>query len=91
MSTYLDDEALAAYAYLMNRDMANVEDWQCDAEEAYQGVYNSDEDFAQNLADDLGLIPSEYSWPASCIDWDQAARELMMDYMEHDGYYFRQM
>jgi hypothetical protein len=44
-------------------------------------------EYAQELADDLGLIPRDYSWPTSCIDWEQAARELQMDYtaVEFDG------
>lgn len=39
------------------------------------------------LAEDIGAIPSEYTWPASCIDWDQASRELQMDYtaVDFDG------
>lgn len=37
-------------------------------------------DYAQELADDIGAIPSEYSWPQSYIDWDAAARDLQMDY-----------
>lgn len=57
--------------------------------EAYQGDYSSDEDFAQQLADDLGLIPEDLQWPASCIDWAHAARELMYDYFSEDGHYFR--
>jgi len=36
--------------------------------------------FAQQFADDIGAINAEASWPNSCIDWDQAARELQMDY-----------
>lgn len=57
--------------------------------DAYQGEYDSDRDFAQQFADDLGLIPEGLGWPASCIDWDQAARELMMDYWSEGGHYFR--
>jgi antirestriction protein len=43
--------------------------------------------YAQELADDLGLIPRDAGWPCTCIDWDQAARELRMDYtaVEFDG------
>ncbi len=37
-------------------------------------------DYAMQLADDLGLIPDTYAWPASCIDWDEAADQLSMDY-----------
>lgn len=41
-------------------------------------------EYAQELADELGLVPEDYSWPTSCIDWDQAARELRMDYTSVD-------
>jgi len=37
-------------------------------------------EYAQELAEDIGAMPKEYSWPTSCIDWDQAADELRMDY-----------
>ena len=36
--------------------------------------------YAQELADDIGAIFDDAIWPATCIDWDQAARELQMDY-----------
>jgi hypothetical protein len=36
--------------------------------------------YAMDLADELGLMPDGYVWPISCIDWDQAERELQMDY-----------
>lgn len=38
------------------------------------------QEYAMELADDLGVLPAEYAWPTSCIDWVQAARELQMDY-----------
>ena len=43
-------------------------------------------DYAQELAEDCGLEQSN-SWPQRCIDWDQAADELQMDYfsVEFDG------
>lgn len=37
-------------------------------------------DYAMQLADDIGAINSEATWPNNCIDWDRAARELQMDY-----------
>lgn len=37
-------------------------------------------DYAMELADDIGAIPDGVRWPITCIDWDQAARELQMDY-----------
>ncbi len=44
-------------------------------------------DYAQELADDLGLISDDAKWPATCIDWDRAARELQQDYtsIKFDG------
>lgn len=37
-------------------------------------------EYAMELADDIGAINREMTWPLTCIDWDQAARELQMDY-----------
>jgi hypothetical protein len=37
-------------------------------------------DYAQQEAEDCGLLENCDKWPATCIDWDQAARELQMDY-----------
>lgn len=45
------------------------------------------QEYAQELADDLGAIPKDAAWPLTCIDWNQAARELKQDYtsLEFDG------
>ena len=45
------------------------------------------EEYAEQLADDLGLISADATWPNSCIDWEQAARELQYDYtaLDFDG------
>ena len=37
-------------------------------------------DYAQELAEDCCEMPKSDQWPQRCIDWDQAARELQMDY-----------
>lgn len=42
------------------------------------------EDYAQELAEDCGDIPKESRWPLYCIDWEQAARALQMDYTSVD-------
>lgn len=38
------------------------------------------EEYAQELAEDIGAIPVGAGWPAYCIDWALAARDLAMDY-----------
>jgi hypothetical protein len=45
------------------------------------------EDYAQELAEDIGAINSEATWPNNCIDWEKAARELKIDYtaVDFDG------
>ena len=43
-------------------------------------------DYAQELADDIGAINSDATWPNNCIDWDKAARDLRMDYTSVEFY-----
>lgn len=51
------------------------------------------EDYARQLAEDIGAIPDDTQWPCTCIDWEKAARELQVDYTstEIDGgtYWYR--
>ena len=60
-------------------------------EEAYCGSFSCDEDFAQEYASSLGAIDADSTWPNNCIDWEWASRELMMDHLEHDGFYFKSL
>lgn len=43
--------------------------------------------YAEELADDLGLIDGKAGWPNSYIDWERAADALKMDYtgVEFEG------
>lgn len=45
------------------------------------------QDYAMQLAEDIGAIKGDESWPLSCIDWEKAARELKYDYttVDFDG------
>jgi hypothetical protein len=52
-------------------------------------VFDDDEDFARDMAEQVGAIDKNATWPHSCIDWDLAAQELMYDYSESNGHYFR--
>lgn len=51
------------------------------------------EEYARQLADDIGAIDSENGWPACHIDWEAAADSLKMDYTTVDfagcTYYWR--
>lgn len=51
------------------------------------------EDYARELADDIGAINADATWPNNCIDWKRAARELLQDYTSidygHVTYYTR--
>lgn len=85
ISDHIDIDIILSYADAVGIDYIE------DVEEAYQGQYDSDEDFAQDMAEQTGSIDRNASWPQNCIDWEQAARELMYDYTEAGGYYFRQL
>jgi hypothetical protein len=51
------------------------------------------EDFAEDEADQLGLVEDRWKWPYCCIDWQKAAEQLQQDYssVEFDGetYWYR--
>lgn len=59
---------------------------------AYQGRWDSREDFAEQLAEDIGWTFAEM-WPHNCIDWERAARDLFLigEYWEEDGHVFRNL
>jgi hypothetical protein len=61
-----------------------AEDWEYGAQLIRDSYF---EGYAQELAEDIGAIDPKASWPLTCIDWKQAARELQMDYtsVEFDG------
>lgn len=51
------------------------------------------EKYAQELAEEMGLLEHCDQWPARCIDWAQAAEELKVNYVsveiESETYWFR--
>ena len=77
-----DAEAIDAYIEAIGEDYLN------DFEECYQGKATSDEEFVRELLESCGDIPKDL--PAYIhIDWEATARDIMMDYTEQNGYYFR--
>lgn len=81
------EEAVNAYIDIVGIDYID------DFEEAYNGHFPSDEEFARDMADNTTAINDKemQSWPFYCIDWEYASRDLMMDYSEQDGFYFRNL
>lgn len=45
------------------------------------------EDYARELAEDIGAIDRDAPWPLRHIDWEAAASELLIDYtgVDYDG------
>ena len=82
-------EELAALEAFIDEGSSSWEDGETLVRESYF------EDYARELADDVVENFRERSsqWPFSCIDWEQAARELQHDYTgaDFDGvtYYYR--
>lgn len=42
------------------------------------------QEYAQELAEDIGAINKQATWPNNCIDWERAADELKQDYFSVD-------
>lgn len=67
-----------------------VEDWFYGATLIRESYFK---EYAKELAEDIGAIDPSASWPLTCIDWEQAADELKMDYTavewNGDTYYVR--
>ena len=87
---HLDEDVINAALELAGEDFLDHASTLLD--EGYQGHWFSDRDFAYDTCNEIyDLEPDKGGgWhPANYIDWDAVARDLMMDYMEHNGHYFR--
>ena len=38
------------------------------------------QEYTQNLAEECDMVDTNARWPMNCIDWEQASRELQIDY-----------
>jgi hypothetical protein len=79
-----ETEELAMLLALQDEAAGYAPDWEYGATLIRDSYFK---EYAQELADDIGAIPNDAAWPLTCIDWDQAARELQQDYtsVEFDG------
>jgi hypothetical protein len=77
------DEAaeLAALEALAEEAEGYSDDWKYGAT-LIRGSYF--QDYARELADDIGAINAKATWPNNCIDWERAASELKYDYTSVD-------
>lgn len=46
--------------------------------------YSYFKEYAQELAEDCGMVNDEANWPNNHIDWESAAEELKIDYTSVD-------
>ena len=56
--------------------------------ESYSGEFCNDAEFTQQLLADVGDVPMNLP-SYVCIDWECTAVDIMHDYIERDGFYFR--
>jgi len=84
--TILDDDESAELTALraLAAEGESLSDWEY-GEALIRDSYFTE--YAQQLAEDIGAINSDNTWPAYCIDWEWAARDLRMDYtpVDFDG------
>ena len=57
-------------------------------EDAYQGTASNDEEFAERFCEDTGMLSDIPDSLINYFNMGAFARDLMMDYNEHEGHYF---
>lgn len=67
-------KAYEAYAEYVGEALPDILEF----EEAYEGAWSSREEYAQQLAKDLGVLNSTATWPSNYIDWPAATRDLFI-------------
>ena len=78
LSDLPDEDDREAYRLACN-DAGQVLDVD-DFRDRYQGCWSSEEDYAQERAEQITETRDLHKfWPTSCIDWEQAWRELTYD------------
>lgn len=83
--THLSDEVINAY--FENCGASSLSD----VEEAYQGEYNDWTDFAEQYADDTGLLFNVPENLRYYFDFEKFGSDLSFDFFESNGHYFRNL
>jgi hypothetical protein len=90
LDDYWDISALRAYSDNESWTIRDCIDGMEEAMERYEGVYSTEEQFAQQWAENIGdYNPSRVSWPMNHIDWIAAWESIEDDFEVIDDYYFR--
>ena len=78
-----EDDAAELVALLALADEAEdvAADWTYGAALIHEDYF---EDYARQLAEDIGAIDPDAGWPLAHIDWEAAAEALKIDYSEVD-------
>ena len=91
-----DCEPFMVYLSNDHVPLTDWEDYTDQFEEAYAGFFNSRTEFTYDYLDSTGLLnPEQYKGVSVAdlliryFDVDSFGRDLMHDYWETDGYYFR--
>lgn len=86
LADWMDDYAheLEALKALADEAADYAEDWEYGVTLIRDSYFK---DYVMELAEYIGAINANATWPNDCIDWAMAARELQMDYtaVEFDG------
>lgn len=75
------DEAREILESIEEIESVGIADWQYGETLIREDFF---EDYARELADDIGAVDSNASWPLAHIDWEAAAEALKQDYTEVD-------
>lgn len=76
-----EGKELTALTKLANEAEGYAADWKY-GETLIRDSYFKE--YAEQLAEDIGAINQDATWPNNCIDWERAAHELQMDYTSVD-------
>ena len=78
---------LAALRKLAEEGARLSDDWEHGVTLINDGHF---EDYAREFARDIGAVSDSDTWPATCIDWKEAAEQLQVDYssVEYDDNLF---
>ncbi len=76
-----EEEELAALKALAEEGALYAPDWEY-GETLIRDSYFAE--YAEELAEDIGAIDRNAKWPLTCIDWEEAARQLKQDYTSID-------